>query len=159
METPTFERTLVLIKPDAIQRELAGEIIIRIERKGLQLVGLKMLMLNDSLMREHYAHLTQQPFFEEIAVFMKSTPIIAVCVQGLEAVSVVRATVGITLARKADTGTIRGDLAMSIQCNLVHASDSSESAKREITRFFAESELFDYERLTAPVIYARKEMH
>ena len=152
-----MERTLVLIKPDAIQRDLAGEIIRIFERKGLKLVGIKMMALDDALLDVHYSHLAGRDFFGEIKTFMRSTPVIACCWEGVDCVNTVRVLCGITKAREAAPGTIRGDLAMSVQANLVHASDSLETAVVEIERFFSSDELFDYEDVLSPFIYSSRE--
>jgi len=152
-----MERTLVLIKPDAIQRDLAGDIITRLERKGLKLVGIKMISLEDELLDVHYSHLSGRDFFAEIKTFMRSTPVIACCWEGVDCVDTVRLLCGITKAREAEPGTIRGDLAMSVQANLVHASDSLETAQVEIERFFKPEELFDYEDVLQPFIYSSRE--
>ena len=152
-----MERTLVLIKPDAVQRELIGEIITRIERKGLKIVGLKMLQMSDDMATDHYKHLEHLPFFNEIKKFMRTTPVIALCVEGVDCVETIRRLTGVTLAREAEIGTIRGELAMSIQCNLVHTSDSIESAKTEIERFFKNDEIFDFHKLLDVVIYSTRE--
>lgn len=152
-----MERTLVLIKPDAMQRDLVGELIQRFERKGLKLVGIKMMALADDLLDEHYSHLVGRDFFSEIKTFMRSTPIIACCWEGVDCVNTVRAMCGITKAREAAPGTIRGDLAMSVQANLVHASDSLETADIEVARFFDADELFEYEDVLNPFIYSSRE--
>ncbi len=152
-----MERTLVLIKPDALQRDLAGEIIKLFERKGLKLVGLKMMALSDALLDEHYSHLAGRDFFAEIKTFMRSTPVIACCWEGVDCVNTVRLLCGITRAREAAPGTIRGDYAMSVQANLVHASDSPETASVEIPRFFTSEELFDYEDALHPFVYSSRE--
>ena len=152
-----MERTLVLIKPDALQRDLVGEIVLRLERKGLKLVGMKMIALSDELLDEHYSHLAGRDFFAEIKTFMRSTPVIACCWEGVDCVNTVRTLCGITKAREAAPGTIRGDLAMSVQANLVHASDSLETAGIEIERFFSSDELFDYEDVLNPSIYSSRE--
>jgi len=151
------ERTLVLIKPDAVQRGLIGNILNRFERKGLKVVGLKLMELSDEILDDHYSHLSDKPFFPRIKSFMRSTPVIAICLEGFEVVDTVRALCGITNSREAASGTIRGDLGMSIQCNLVHASDSIETAEVEVPRFFAADELTDYESVTDTVIYASDE--
>ncbi len=151
------EKTLIIIKPDALNRSLVGEIIRRFERKGLKLVGMKMVQLDDKTLREHYSHLADKPFFPRIADFMKKCPVIALVVEGLEAVDSVRLITGETLGRKADAGTIRGDFSMSIQANVVHASDSLENAKLEIERFFNDDEIFNWERIDLEVIYAEDE--
>jgi nucleoside-diphosphate kinase len=152
-----MERTLVLIKPDAIQRDLIGDIIRQFERKGLKLVGIKMMTLSNDLLEEHYSHLRGRDFFTEIKTFMRSTPIIACCWEGVDCVNTVRLLCGITKAREAEPGTIRGELAMSVQANLVHASDSLETAGVEIERFFKPEELFDYEDILQPFIYSSRE--
>jgi nucleoside-diphosphate kinase len=139
------ERTLILIKPDAIARGLAGTILARFEQKGLKVAGLKMIQLTDALLREHYSHLADKPFFPTITEFMSRLPVIALCLEGLEAVDVCRKMCGVTNSRKAEPGTIRGDFGMSMQANLVHASDSTESAASEVRRFFSDDELNDYE--------------
>jgi nucleoside-diphosphate kinase len=152
-----MERSLVLLKPDAVQRGLLGTIISRIENKGLKLVGIKMMQLDDDILSNHYSHLADKPFFPEIAGFMKLTPVVAICVEGLDSVDTLRRICGITLAREADPGTIRGDLAMSIQANLIHASDSVETAEREVERFFGKEELFDYQLVLNEYVYSRSE--
>ncbi len=152
-----MERTLVLLKPDAVQRGLLGEIIARFERKGLKLAGMKMMQLSDELLEEHYAHLNHLPFFGEIKRFMMLAPVVATCWEGVDCVATVRRMCGVTLSREAEPGTIRGDFGMSIQANLVHASDSPETAQTEVPRFFNEDELFDYSWLHAPYIYTAKE--
>lgn len=151
------EKTLVLVKPDAIQRGLIGEIVGRFERKGLKLVGIKMLNLDDDVLKEHYAHLADKPFFSSLKNFMKSSPVIAMCWEGLEVVSAVRLLCGITKARAAEAGSIRGDLAMSVSCNVVHASDAVDTAKREVARFFSEEELQDYRKSDYEHVYAEDE--
>jgi nucleoside-diphosphate kinase len=152
-----MERTLILIKPDAIQRGLAGSILNRFERKGLKIVGIKMMQLTDELLKEHYSHIADKPFFPGIAKFMKSSPVIALCIEGLDSVDTVRRLCGVTKAREAEMGTIRGDLAMSIQANVVHASDSLDNAKLETKRFFKEGELFSYDLVLASNIYSDDE--
>jgi nucleoside-diphosphate kinase len=152
------ERSLILIKPDAVQRGMAGRIIARFEEKGLKLVGVKMMNLSDDLLERHYSHLADKPFFGGIKTFMQLTPVIAICLEGLDCVDTVRRLCGITKSREADPGTIRGDWAMSIQANLVHASDSIETAKAEVARFFGESELFEYDSALTPSIYSADEL-
>jgi nucleoside-diphosphate kinase len=151
------EKTLVLIKPDAIQRGLIGEIINRFERKGLKLIGIKMMSLNDNLLQEHYSHLADKPFFPSLSKFMKSSPVIAMCYEGLEVVNAVRLLCGITKAREAEAGSIRGDFAMSVSCNVVHASDSVENAKKEVERFFKPEELHEYTKSEYEHVYAEDE--
>ncbi|HET9530176.1 MAG TPA: nucleoside-diphosphate kinase [Blastocatellia bacterium] len=153
-----MERTLVLIKPDAIQRGLTGRIITRFEEKGLKLAGIKFMTLSDDLLNEHYSHLADKPFFPGTRRFMQSSPVIAICIEGLDSVETVRRLCGITKAREAAPGTIRGDWAMSVQANLVHASDSLETAEKEVKRFFNDSELFEYDTMTLRAIYSEDEL-
>jgi nucleoside-diphosphate kinase len=153
-----MERTLILIKPDAIQRGLIGSIVSRFEQKGLKLVGIKFLKLTDALLNEHYSHLADKPFFGGTKRFMQLTPVIAICLEGLDCVDTVRRICGITKAREAAPGTIRGDLAMSVQANLVHASDSIETANKEVARFFNAAELFEYESAMTSTIYSDDEL-
>src|ERR1044071_5411652 len=153
-----MERTLVLIKPDAIQRGLIGRIISRFEEKGLKLTGLKLMRLTDELLNEHYSHIADKPFFPGTRRFMQLTPVIALCVEGLDCVETVRRLCGITKAREAAPGTIRGDWAMSVQANLVHASDSLETAKAEVSRFFDDSELSYYQAARTPLVYSEDEL-
>lgn len=152
-----MEKTLVLIKPDGVQRGLIGEVTKRFEGKGLKLVGMKMMRLSEAVILEHYAHLKDKPFFAGVKKFMQSTPVIAQCWEGVEAVEAVRLITGITKARAAEAGSIRGDLAMSYQCNVIHASDSPETAKREITRFFKKDELHDYDKTEYMHVYSEDE--
>jgi nucleoside-diphosphate kinase len=152
-----MERTLILLKPDAVQRELLGRVILRFEQKGLKIAGLKMILLHDKLLDEHYSHLKDKPFFKGIKDFMKSAPVIAMVLEGLECVEVVRGICGPTNARKAPAGTIRGDFALSVQSNIIHASDSKESAEKEVKRFFSKDELFEYEKIDFGTIYGKDE--
>lgn len=140
------ERTLIIIKPDAMQRALVGEIVGRFERKGLKIVGLKMMQLSDVLLKEHYVHHVDKPFFAELKRFMQSAPVIVMALSGVNAVKACRVIAGPTYGAEAPGGTIRGDLSMSTQANIVHASDSVETAKQEISRFFSEGELIQYEQ-------------
>ena len=152
-----MERTLILIKPDAVARGLAGVVLGRFEQKGLKIAGMKMIQLTDDLLKEHYSHLADKPFFPTITEFMSRTPVIAMCLEGLEAVEVCRKLCGVTNSRQADPGTIRGDLGMSMQANLVHASDAVETAQAEVARFFKPEELFDYEPPLIAYQYASDE--
>lgn len=154
MAHPKEEQTLILIKPDAIQRNLLGEIIGRFERKGLKIVGMKMMQLEDALLEAHYAHIKDKPFFVGIKNFMKSSPVVVMALSGINAVSSVRIIVGPTKGYEADAGSIRGDLSLSIQSNVVHASDSAENAREEVKRFFADEEIFDYAKQDFASIYA-----
>lgn len=153
-----MERTLVLIKPDAVQRGLVGRILARFEDKGLKVAGMKFMKLTDALLNEHYSHLADKPFFPGTKRFMTLTPVVAICVEGLDAVDTVRRLCGITKAREAAPGTIRGDWAMSVQANLVHASDSLETAKAEVARFFGDGELFEYDSALTQMIYSEDEI-
>lgn len=146
-----------MIKPDALQRGLVGAIVQRLEQKGLKLVATKMVWLDDETLDEHYAHLKDKPFFPATKKFMQTTPVLAMVWEGREAVEVTRALCGVTNARKAAPGTIRGDLAQSVQANLVHASDSLETAKAEIKRFFKKEELFDYSLAVDDFLYSPDE--
>lgn len=141
-----MDRTLVLLKPDAVQRGLAGEIISRLERRGLKLTAMKMLRVTEELAHRHYADHVGKPFFEGLVKFITSSPIVAMVVEGENAVDVVRNTMGVTSPSDAAPGTIRGDLALTIGANLIHGSDSTESAKREIELFFSADEIIDYSR-------------
>ncbi|MCL6088989.1 MAG: nucleoside-diphosphate kinase [Candidatus Marsarchaeota archaeon] len=141
-----LEQTLILLKPDALQRGLIGKVIARLEERGLQLVGLKMLKLDAKKCEEHYAHLVGKPFYPGLVSFMTSAPIVALVASGPEAVKVVRDMCGPTNARNAAPGTIRGDYSLSTQYNIIHASDSLETAQKEVARFFRAEELFSYER-------------
>jgi nucleoside-diphosphate kinase len=148
-----MEKTLILVKPDGVQRGLIGEIIGRFERKGLKLVGLKMMKAGDALVLEHYAHIADKPFFGEISKYIQSSPIVAMVWEGTDVIDAVRLLVGPTKASTAMAGTIRGDLALSMQNNVVHASDSAESAVLEVERFFDASELFSYDKTEYQHVY------
>lgn len=152
-----MERTVVLVKPDGVQRGLIGEIIHRFERKGLKLASLKMMNMTDEIIDEWYAHHKERPFFPALKSFMTSYPIIAMVWEGQEVVSVVRKMIGITQARQAEPGTIRGDFAVSTQMNLIHASESVEAANKELGILFEEGELFTWERTDAPHLYGEEE--
>ena len=140
-----MEKSLVLIKPNAVQRGFIGEIIARFERKGLFIAGIKMMQLDDAILNEHYAHLSERSYFGELKDSMMVTPVVAICVAGLDTVETVRQMVGATNARKALPGTIRGDFSMSGEQNVIHASDTVENAVAEVNRFFKENEIFNYE--------------
>ncbi len=135
------ERTLVLIKPDAIERKLAGEILGRFERRGLELRAAKLLQVDRALAEEHYAEHTEKPFFGELVDFITSAPTLALVLEGESAISVVRTTMGATNPTNSAPGTIRGDLALAMPNNLVHGSDSGESAAREIALWFGDDDL------------------
>lgn len=153
-----MERTLVILKPSAIQRGLIGRVLDRIERKGLIVEGMKMMQLDETILREHYAHLIDKPFFHMIVDSMTVTPVIVAAIAGKDAVTCVRAMVGATNCRKAAPGTIRGDYGMSGQENIIHASDSIENAEIELNRFFRPGEIFNYKPATINAIYAPDEL-
>lgn len=140
-----MEKTLVILKPCTVQRGLIGEIVNRFEKKGLRLAGMKMVWLTDEILSEHYAHLKEKPFFQRIKDAMSVCPVIVCCWEGVDAIHVVRTLAGATNGRNAAPGTIRGDYSMSVQENIVHASDSPETAEIELKRFFKDDEIFDYE--------------
>ncbi len=140
------ERTLILVKPDGVQRGLAGEIISRLESRGLRIVGLRMLRVDEALAKRHYAEHEGKPFFGGLIDYITSSPIIAAVFEGTRAIEVVRKTMGVTNPAEAEPGTIRGDLGIELGRNLIHGSDGPESAAREIALFFDESQMFDYER-------------
>lgn len=150
----TYEKSLIIIKPDAIQRNLVGEMISRFERKGLKIAGLKMMAMEDALIEEHYAHIKDKPFFPGIRDFMKETPVMVMALEGINAISSIRMIVGVTKGWEADAGTIRGDFSLSTQSNLVHASDSPEAAEEEISRFFKDEELYEYKKIDTDFVYA-----
>ena len=141
-----MERTLVLVKPDGVQRGLIGEIIGRLEQRGLKLVGMKLMHVDDALARQHYGEHVDRPFFGGLVDFITSSPVVAMAWEADNAVEAVRNTMGQTNPTSSPPGTIRGDLALDIGRNLVHGSDSPESAERELNLFFSAAELLDYTR-------------
>lgn len=152
-----MERTVVLVKPDGVQRGLIGEIIARFERKGLKLASIKMISLNDAILDEWYAHHKDKAFFPNLKSYMKSYPVVAMLWEGLEAVAAVRIMIGITKAREAAPGTIRGDFAMSQQYNLIHASENADIARKEEALMFDDSEIFGWEKEDYRQVYADEE--
>jgi nucleoside-diphosphate kinase len=152
-EIEIMERSLVLIKPDAIQRGLAGEIISRLEKKGLKIVAMKMLHMDKTLAQRHYAIHKGKAFFEDLVNFITSSPLIAIVFQGKNAVEVIRQMMGETDPAKAQPGTIRGDFGTDIGHNLVHGSDSLENASKEINLFFSAEEILNYDRELDTWIY------
>ena len=148
-----MERSLVLIKPDAIQRGLAGEIISRLERKGLKIVAMKMLHMDKNLAQRHYAIHKGKAFFDDLVSFITSSPLIAIVFQGKNAVEIIRQMMGETDPAKASSGTIRGDFGIDIGHNLIHGSDSLENASKEIDLFFSAEEIFNYDRELDTWIY------
>ncbi len=140
------QTTLVLIKPDGVQRSLAGEIITRLERRGLKLVGMKLIQIDEALANRHYEAHVGKPFFPGLVQFITSSPVVALAVQGENSIEVVRQTMGATDPKSADSGTVRGDLGLDIGRNLVHGSDSPEAAAHELSLFFGSGEIIDWER-------------
>lgn len=141
-----MQKTLILLKPDAVQKSVVGTILNRFEQKGLKLVGIKMLQMDQALCDDHYSEHVTKGFYKFLASFMMSGPIVAVAVEGHDAVKVVRTMCGATNPADALPGTIRGDFAKNIDNNIIHSSDSEESAAKEVARFFKEGELFSYAR-------------
>ena len=154
-----MEKTLIILKPSTVQRGLVGEVIDRFQKKGLIIAGMKMMQLDEAILREHYAHLVDRPFFPSLLRWMMATPVIVMCLKGKDVVAVVRALTGATNSRNAAPGTIRGDFGMSSQENIIHASDSDENAAIEIKRFFKDEEIFDYTPLTLPATYCPDELN
>lgn len=148
-----MQQTLVILKPSAMQRALAGKVIDRFMQKGLQIVAMKMIRFTEALCREHYSHLVDKPFFPQIVSSMTACPVVVMVIEGTDAISVVRAMTGATNGREAAPGTIRGDYAMSNQENIVHASSSVEDAEVEVKRFFKPDEIYSYEMATRPFTY------
>ncbi len=146
MAHPKEEKTLIILKPDAVHRGLMGEVISRFEKKGLKIVGMKMMQLKDAILDAHYAHIKDKPFFAGIKAYMTSAPVVVMALSGIGAVAATRLIVGPTKGYEASAGTIRGDFSLSTQSNLVHASDSVENAAIEVARFFKDEEILDYTR-------------
>lgn len=153
-----MEKTLVILKPSAIDRRLIGKILSRIEDKGFIIAGIKMMQLDEKILREHYSHLVDKPFFPSIVESMTATPVIVACLKGVEAVRVFREMTGVTNGRNAQPGTLRGDFCMSGQANIVHASDSVENAEIELARFFKPEEIFDYTPSNIRFFYGADEL-
>lgn len=152
-----MEKTIVLVKPDGVQRGLIGQIISRFEKKGLKLVGLKMTRLADETLNNWYSHHQDKPFFKNLKQFMQSDPIVAMVWEGLEAVQAVRLMCGVTKGSQAEPGSIRGDFGLSNQFNLIHASDSSENASKEIGLLFSPEEIFEYQKGEYGYLYSEEE--
>lgn len=150
-----LERTLVLLKPDCVQRGLVGEVLRRFEQKGLQIVGLKMRQFQKATLEKHYEAHKERPFFGNLVKFMASGPVVAIALEGKDAIEVVRGLMGKTNSRQAAPGTIRGDLGMSFSNNLVHGSDGPEAATKELALFFGEAgELVAWTPVTQPWVYS-----
>ena len=152
-----MERSVVLVKPDGVQRGLIGEIIHRFEKKGLKIVGIKMISLNDAVLDEWYVHHKDKPFFGGLKSYMKSYPVVAMLLEGKDVVATIRKMIGVTNARDAEAGTIRGDFAMSQQYNLIHASESVETAKKEQGLIFSKEEIFNWDKKDLQNVYLADE--
>ena len=139
-----MQRTLILLKPDTVEKKICGKVISRFEAADLTIRGCKMLHLHPDMLREHYAHIADKPFYPEVEAFMQSIPVVALVLEGEDVVSKVRDMLGVTDSRKAAPGTIRAEFGVDQMVNVAHASDSPEAAEQEVKRFFAEDELFDY---------------
>lgn len=153
-----MESTLAILKPSAVERGLIGEVIGRIERRGLIVAGMKMMQLDEKILREHYSHLVDKPFFPSIVESMTASPVVVMCLRGVDAVNVFRTMTGVTNGRNAQPGTLRGDLCVSGEVNIVHASDSVENAKIELARFFRPEEMFDYLPANIKFVYGPNEL-
>ena len=152
-----MQKTLIILKPDAVQRGLVGQIVARFEQKGLKLVANKMSQLTSEVLREHYSHLVDKPFFPGIESFMMSSPVVLQVWEGYEAIDTVRTLCGVTNSRAAAPGTIRGDFSCSYGSNVIHASDTPENAEIEVKRFFTESEVYSYDKIIEQYSYSDDE--
>lgn len=149
-----MQQTLVIFKPSAVQRGLIGQILTRFEQKGLKIVAMKMAKLSEEILREHYAHLVDRPFFPFILASMTASPVVLMVLEGVDAIKVVRLLTGATNSREALPGTIRGDFSMSGQENVIHASSSPEDAQAEVARFFTPDEIHSWTPLMTPTLYS-----
>lgn len=148
----TEQTSLILLKPDCVSKQLCGEVLKRFEAKGFRICGLKMIQLDDAILKKHYSHIASKPFFPDVAAFMKQTPVIALALSGDDVIDRVRTLLGPTDSSKASKGTIRGDYGGDMMYNIAHASDSPEAAAEELKRFFKAGEIFNYSNhLTAEV--------
>lgn len=138
------ERSLILLKPDTVTRKHCGEVIDRFEKAGFRIAGAKMMVLSDEILADHYSHVADKPFFPNIVEFMQSSPVIALILEGDDAVAKIRGMLGPTNSQEAEAGTIRGDLGTDMMVNVCHASDSPANGEIEVNRFFDESEIFEY---------------
>lgn len=152
-----LEKTLVLLKPCTVQRALIGEIISIFEKKGLRIAAMKMMQLDDEILSEHYAHLADKPFFQRVKDSMMAAPVVAMVLEGVDAINVVRVLTGATNGRNAFPGTIRGTYSMSFQENIIHASDGPRTAIMEVKRFFKDDEIYDWQQMTFGCLYANDE--
>jgi len=152
-----MQTSLVLLKPDCVERRLVGQMISRFETKGLRIVAMKLIQITPELSKKHYAEHVSKPFYPGLEAFITSSPVVALAIEGLEAITVIRNMLGATSGLKAAPGTIRGDFSCSRQMNLVHASDGEEAAARELDLYFAKSEFCPSEPLIAPMLQASDE--
>ncbi len=150
-----MERTLIIVKPDAVQRGLTGEIIKRFEQRGLRIIGLKMMQVSEALAKKHYAEHEGKSFFEPLVGYITSSPVVVMALEGPNAILAARNTIGSTKPHEALAGTIRGDFGMEVGRNLVHGSDKPESGEREVANFFSEDELLSWPRNTDPWIFEK----
>ncbi|MCY8232747.1 nucleoside-diphosphate kinase [Priestia filamentosa] len=148
-----MEKTFIMVKPDGVQRNIVGDVVTRFEKKGFQLVGAKLMNVSEDLAKEHYKEHKEKPFFGELVDFITSSPVFAMVWEGENAVTVARKMLGKTNPAEAEVGTIRGDYGLQVAKNVVHGSDSNESATREISLFFEESELVNYTKLINDWVY------
>lgn len=153
-----MEQTLVILKPSCVERCLVGDVIKRIQQRGIIITGMKMMQLDEQILREHYSHLVDKPFFPGLAASMMASPVICMVLKGVDIVEVFRKMTGVTNGRKAEPGTLRGDFCMSGQTNIIHASDSVENAQIEIARFFKPEEVFDYTPANIGFLYGEDEI-
>lgn len=154
-----MEQTLVILKPSCVERGLIGEVINRIQKRGIIITAMKMMQLDEKILREHYSHLVDKPFFPGLCASMMASPVVCMMLKGVDVVSVFRTMVGATNGRKAAPGTLRGDYCMSGQANIIHASDSPENAIIEINRFFKPEEVLDYTPSNISFLYADDEVN
>jgi nucleoside-diphosphate kinase len=148
-----MEKSFVMMKPDAVQRRLMGKVLSRFEEKGLQIVAAKLMHISEDLAKEHYGEHSEKPFFNGLVEYITSSAVLAMVIQGDDCISLIRKMVGATNPKEADLGTIRGDFALDTGRNIIHASDSPQSAEREISLFFDETEIVEYEMPDTDLIY------
>ncbi len=139
-----MERTLILLKPDAVEKKICGKVIARFEEAGLTIRGCKMIRLDPTILREHYAHIADKPFYPDVEAFMGSKPVIALVLEGNDVIAKIRDMLGVTDSKKAAPGTLRNEFGVDMMVNVAHASDGPEAADAEIRRFFSEDEIFEY---------------
>jgi nucleoside-diphosphate kinase len=148
-----MEKSFVMMKPDTVQRRLMGKVLSRFEEKGLQIVAVKMMHISEDLAKEHYGEHSERPFFNDLVEYITSSAVLAMVIQGDDCISLIRKMVGATNPKESDLGTIRGDFALDTGRNIIHASDSPDSAKREISLFFEDAEICDYQMPDQDLIY------